>query len=91
MKLWDDLRTVPLFTLCITLEEIQVLSHFRFLYLNSIFSLLAENFSNFLRLVAFLMEKKEIPNPLGAGMARSSDEATGAEIEDLEFDICLLT
>lgn len=36
------------------------------------------------------MEKKEIPRPVGAGMARSSDEATGAELEDLEFDICLL-
>lgn len=47
--------------------------------------------SNFSRLFAFLMEKKEIPSPPGAGMARSSDEATGAEIEDLKFDICLLT
>jgi hypothetical protein len=38
-----------------------------------------------------MMEKKETPSPLGDGMARSTDEAAGAEIEDLEFDICLLT
>ena len=30
-----------------------------------------------------MMKKKETPSPL--------DEATGAEIEDLEFDNCLLT
>jgi len=29
MTLRDDLRTVPVFTLCISLEEVQVLSHFQ--------------------------------------------------------------
>jgi len=37
------------------------------------------------------MEKKEIPSLLGAGIVRSSDEATGAQIEDLGFNICLQT
>ena len=29
MTLRDDLRAVPVFTLCISLEEVQVLSHFQ--------------------------------------------------------------
>jgi len=92
MTLGDDLRTVPLFTLCISLEEVQVLSHFQTSGMEFyIFSFSGKFLSKFSRLLAFLVEKKEIPSPLGAGMARSSDEAKGAEIEDLEFDICLLT
>jgi hypothetical protein len=54
------------------------------------FSVSGKFLSNFSQLLAFLMKKKEMCSPLGAGMARYSEETTGMEIEELEFDICIL-
>ena len=54
----DDLRTAPVFTLCISLEEVQVLNHLRLLQWNSTFSLLVENFIEFFT-VARVYDEKE--------------------------------